>query len=127
MIREALERAAESIDFSKIKVQRQDFSFPEQGPESDVVTRAPDGFSTVHLMAIKEGRPPAEAMRLAKSVYVLFMPLLMDAKSIHDNIACVSLGLLHQMFEPKEANSLLCAAQAALSLLHKTRRRARKK
>lgn len=127
MIREAFERVAENYDFSKVKFEPRDVSFPEQGPESDVITRALEGFSTFYHLAIKEGRPEAEAMRLAKNIYVLYMPLLIDAKSIHDNIACVSQGLLHNVFDPKEANSLLYAAQVALSLLNKTGGQAGKK
>lgn len=127
MIREAFEAAAESYDFSKVKAQPFDASIPEPGPEADVVIRALTGFSTFYLMAIKEGRTKTEAICLAKDIYVLYMPLLIDAKSIRDNIACVSQGLLHNIFEPKEANSLLYAAQVALSLLRKNRRRTRKK
>jgi hypothetical protein len=127
MLQELFKSAAETYDFSKVKPAKPyDFSFPEPGPEADLIARALEAFSLIYIMATRDGQPEAEALRLGREIYVQYMPLLIDEKSIRDNIACVSQGLLHKVFDPKEANSLLYAAQVALSLLRKTRGRARK-
>lgn len=105
----------------------EDYVTPAMTPESRVVLRPLSAFIAAHFDLTKKGCSEDQAFRVARDAYILYMPLLIDRKSIHDYIACVSQGVLHKVFEPKEANSLLYAAQIALSLQRKSGRKTNKR
>jgi hypothetical protein len=71
---------------------------------------------------LQRGRIHCEADRAAVKAYIRAMPTLASDESIQDFIACVTRGLLLEVFNDNRATRLLYAAQVASGALTRARK-----
>lgn len=85
-----------------------------------VVARCWNAFQRAYKAALDADKSEFSALYLARRAYSRSMPAPLDPPSVAEFIACVTFGSACGVFEPKQANTLLYAAQVALSLHRRT-------
>jgi hypothetical protein len=83
--------------------------------ELPVVGRCSDAYDAAYKEALAKGEHNFTAKEIAAKSYRTAMPAPLDLDSTRDFIACVTFGVLTDVFTLKMANSLYYAAQIALS------------
>jgi len=76
-----------------------------------------------HATAIEKGLNGAKALRMASVAYKLAMPKMRDLPSIRAYISCIAQGIQLEVFEGRDGSQLLYAAQVALALHQKGKKK----
>ena len=74
-------------------------------------------------LAIEKGQTPARALRMAAVAYKLAMPKMVNLPAIRAYISAIAQGIQLEVFEGRDGSQLLYAAQVALSLQQKGRKK----
>jgi hypothetical protein len=83
--------------------------------ELPVVIRCSGAYEVAYKEALAKGEHSFTANEIAQKSYRKAMPAPLDLDSTRDFVACITFGLLTEIFDLKMANSLYYAAQIALS------------
>lgn len=82
-----------------------------------------DEWTRAYALAKGKGQPPAKALRMATVAYKLAMPNLDSLAAIKAAVACIAQGIRLEVFDGRDGSQLLYAAQVALALQSKNRRK----
>lgn len=107
-----------SIQTKKTKTPAQPLPTPLL--QLPVVCRCSDAYELAYQTALAAGRSEDAAEETAKRFYRGAMPAPIDLESTRDFIACVTFGVLADLFPLKEATALYYGAQVALSVNRNT-------